>query len=105
MSSQKPNTNTRTTKPSYAMNPVKQEKPNVQTQNRFQVLGSIPSNQSKPTFAQIASSSQNSQYVAKAHVMKVQILEPFYFSNSRKPDISKKFPHRKYFLQNNFKKT
>lgn len=105
MSSQKPNTYTRTTRPSYAMNLVKQEKPNVQTQNRFQVLGSIRSNQSKPTFAQTASSSQNSQYVVKAHVMKVQILEPFYFSNSRKPDISKKFPHGKYFLQNNFKKT
>ena len=56
MSSQKPNTNTRTTKASYVMNLVKQEKSNVQTQNKFQVLGSIPSNQSKPTFAQESSS-------------------------------------------------
>lgn len=38
MSSQKSNTNTRTTKASYAMNPVKQEKLDVQTQNKFQAL-------------------------------------------------------------------
>ena len=71
MSSQKPKSSPKTTKASYAMPPVKKEKSNTQTQNRFQVLGTIPSNQPKPTFSQTTSSSQNQQYVAKAHVMKV----------------------------------
>ena len=61
MSSQKTNTNTHITKASYAINPIKQEKPNIQTQNRFQVLGTISPNQIKPTFAQTASSSQATQ--------------------------------------------
>ena len=43
--------------------------------------------------------------MAKAHVMKVQVFEPFHFSNSEKPKISKKFPHGKYFLENNLEKT
>ena len=43
--------------------------------------------------------------MAKAHIMKVQILKPFQISKSRKLDISKKFPYGKFFLQNNLEKT
>ena len=37
--------------------------------------------------------------------MKVQVLEHFHLSNSRKPGISKKISDGKYFLQNNLVKT
>ena len=36
--------------------------------------------------------------------MKVQVLEPFHLSNSRKPEISKIFSQGKYFIQNNLEK-
>ena len=42
--------------------------------------------------------------VAKAHVMKVLVLEPFHLSNSGKPEISKIFSQGKYFIQNNLEK-
>ena len=41
----------------------------------------------------------------KAHTMKVQVLEPFQISNSRKLELSKIFSKGKYFLQNNLDKT
>ena len=104
MSAQKPNSNSQTIKASYAMPLVNQEKPNVQTQNRFQILGTI-SSKPKPTFAQIASSSQTQQHVVKAHTMKVQALKPCQLLKSKAPNISKKFPNGKYFLQNNLEKT
>ena len=43
--------------------------------------------------------------VAKAHVMKVLVLEPFHLSNSGKPEISKIFSQGKYFIQDNLVKT
>ena len=61
---------------------AQQEKPKSQSLNRFQVLENLPSNQPKQTFAQRISSSQNQQYVDKAHTMKVQVLEPFQISFS-----------------------
>ena len=71
-----------------------------------QIPSSLPSNQSKQTFAQkIASNSQSQQYVDKAHTMKVQVLEPFQISNSGKPDLSKIFYKGNFFLQNNLEKT
>ena len=84
---------------------TQQEKPKSQSLNRFQVLENLPSNQPKQTFAQRISSSQNQQYVDKAHTMKVQVLEPFQISNSGKPKLSKIFFKGKYFLQNNLDKT
>ena len=110
MSSQKYKSS-KTTKASYAMPLVQnlaqqQEKPKSPSQNRFQVLGNLPSNQSKQTFAQkIASNSQSQQYVDKAHTMKVQVLEPFQISNSGKLDLSKIFSKGNFFLQNNLEKT
>ena len=56
MSSQKHKAS-KTSKASYAMPQVQQEKP--KSQNIFQVIGNLPSNQPKQTFAQKASSNQS----------------------------------------------
>ena len=105
MTSQKPKANSKTTKASYAMPQVQQERLKSQNLDMFHVLGTLPSNQSKQTFAQKGSSSQSQQYVAKAYVMKVQVLKHFHLSNSRKLGISKKNSHGKYFIQDNLVKT
>ena len=105
MTSQKPKANSKTTKASYAMPQVQQERLKSQNLDMFHVLGTLPSNQSKQTFAQKGSSSQSQQYVAKAYVMKVQVLEPFQISNFGKSKILKKNSHGKFFLRNNLEKT
>ena len=94
-------------KASYVMLIEKLKSSQIQTQiplsNQFQVLGNIP----KPsqTFAQVAKKAQSSKqppsnYIAKAQLMKIQILESHHFNKSSSLDLTKYFPKRKYFLQN-----
>ena len=86
--------------------PIERPRP-FQTQvplsNQFQVLGNIP----KPSqVAQTQTSKQTSSfYIAKTHLMKIQILKSQHFNRFGLLDLSKVFSKGKYFIQNDPLKT
>ena len=86
--------------------PIERPRP-FQTQvplsNQFQVLGNIP----KPSqVAQTQTSKQASSfYIAKTHIMKIQILKSQHFNRFGLLDLSKIFSKGKYFIQNDPLKT
>ena len=75
---------------------VKQEKPNTQTQNRFHVLGTIPSNNPNQLLPKLPFQVKYNSMWLRPMSWRYKFWETRTF---------KKFPHGKFFLQNNSEKT